>query len=237
MRYIVLDLETTGLDVKQDRITELGYVLYEEGRRRPLQMFAFFINQEAPLSQDIKDLTDIRDEDLVEFGRPAVQVLEDFVDFVHNSKAEFFAGHNAIRFDWLLLKEECLRHNVQLPQRPWLDTKIDLPLDYKPKSTSLSYMAADHQFLNPFPHMALTDVFTCGRLITKYLSDKLLAIINHPVLEVRAVVSFHDKEKAKQAGFYWDAERKYWVKSIRACNLPQEQNPHFQVVVTDDSGQ
>lgn len=232
-RFIVLDLETTGLDIEKDRITELGYVLFEEGNPTPLHMASCFIKQEAPLNQEIVALTGLTDEVLQEFGREPHVVFEEFLDFVHRAGAEFFAGHNAVSFDRPFLANELNRSHLTLPQLPWLDTKIDLPLTYKPKSTSLSYMAADHGFLNPFPHRAVFDSLTCGKLISLYKIDSLIDVIKSPMVEIRAVVSYDDRQKASKLGYFWDAQRKYWMKRIRQCNLQKEQKAaenQFQVI-------
>jgi DNA polymerase-3 subunit epsilon len=233
VRYIVFDLETTGLDVENSRITELGYALYERNNPVPLVMRADFIKQEAPLTEEIQQITGLNDEILEEFGRPPGEVFEEFYDFVHLAKPEFLAGHNAIGFDVPFLKNEMARNYFTLKELPCLDTKIDLPLKYKPRSTHLGYMAADHGFLNPFPHRALFDVLTTGKLISHYNLDLLVDIIKYPIIEVRAVVSFERKDFASKAGFYWDRDRKLWLKKIRSCNFEKEQHPEFQVVVVN----
>lgn len=230
MRFIVLDLETTGLDLENDKVTELGYALYEAGKPAPLYMASHFIKQEAPLTDEIIQITGITDDMLQEFGREPQVVFEEFLDLVHKARIEFFAGHNALGFDGPFLGNELKRHNLKLPELPWLDTKIDLPLSYSPKSTSLSYMAADHGFLNPFAHRALFDSLTCGVLISRYQVDKIVPIINSPVVEIRAVVSYDNRQKASKRGFYWDRDRKFWVKKVRECSLEKETNEDFQVV-------
>lgn len=232
MRYLVVDVETTGLDLTTSNIIELGYALYERGNPTPLVMKSDLVKVEGVLDEEITKITGITDEMLAEFGREPVDVFAEFLDMVHQTRPEFFAGHNALEFDKPILANNLKRANLQLPNLCWLDTRIDLPLEYNPKSVSLIYMAADHNFLNPFPHRALFDVLTCGKLISHYPFEKLLAIINSPIVRIRAVVSYDNRGKASKRGFRWDADNRIWVKTIRSISLPKEQSQaDFQIVI------
>src|SRR5690606_9794451 len=98
--------------------------------------------------------------------------------------------------------------------KPWIDTKCDIP--QKGKSSSLVYMAADHGFVNPFPHRALHDVFTMLKLAGHYDLDEALQLARSPYITLVAEVSFDDRDKAKSAGFHWDPKRKLWTQRVRA---------------------
>lgn len=232
MRYCVLDLETTGLDINRDRIIEIGYAIYDSSEKCPLVMRSHFILQDKPLNEEIKRITGIKDAMINEFGVSLAVALNELVVLIESCGVVAFAGHNALSFDKPFLKNEMSRVGLTLKELPWLDTKIDLPLDYAPKSTSLGYMAADHGFLNPFAHRALFDVLTCGVLISMYSIDKLADTIKSPLIEIRAVVTYDDRSKAQKRGYYWDPARKYWCKQMRECNFERErQEADFQVVV------
>ena len=93
-----------------------------------------------------------------------------------------------------------------------IDTVMDLPLDRaKFKSMKLPYLAADHGFVNPFPHRALFDVLTMFKIASQYDLDEILKLARSPRIIIRAVVSFDEKQKAKDAGFYLDGASKSWL--------------------------
>jgi DNA polymerase-3 subunit epsilon len=45
-----------------------------------------------------------------------------------------------------------------------------------------------------------------------------IARSNSPMIEIKAVVSYENRELAKRAGFGWDSQRRIWVKKIRECD-------------------
>ena len=60
--YICIDLETTGLNPKMDRIIEIGAVKIEKGVQTGV--YETFVNPGRQLEERIVQLTGIRDEDL-----------------------------------------------------------------------------------------------------------------------------------------------------------------------------
>jgi DNA polymerase III epsilon subunit-like protein len=224
VRYLCFDLETTGLDLDNDSITELGMALYQTGIKAPLWMQSTFLKQNKPLSQEIKDITGIDDWMLAEFGVAPIQAYEDFLDVIHVHKVELLVGHNAINFDRPMMKNCMARVGGKFPNLPLLDTKIDLPLAYRPKSTALVYMLADHGKLNHFPHRALTDAMSCGLLLEEYNVEDLVDLASSPVIEIRAAVSYDNRSLAQKQGYFWNPERKFWMKNIRQCNLQKERD-------------
>jgi len=234
MRYMCIDVETTGLDFINDRVTELGWAIFDHDDPSPLLQGSHMVKQAQCLTQDIIDITGLTDAKLQEFGKPLDVVLEEFVDKVHQHKVEFFVGHNALYFDKPMLESEFDRCAISMPKRNWLDTKIDLPLTYKPKSTSLNYMLADHAKLNYYPHRAIFDALSCNMLLQEYDINKIVDVIKYPLVEIRAVVSYDQKDLARKQGYYWNQDRKSWMKSIRECYLQREKDAalgQFQVVV------
>ena len=57
-RFIAFDVETTGLNPKEERIIELGAVLFENGQA--VQKFNTLVNAEVEVSEFISNLTHIR---------------------------------------------------------------------------------------------------------------------------------------------------------------------------------
>ena len=92
--FVAFDIETTGLDGENDRITEVGAVLYEGGRLT--RCFQSFVNPGRPIPPEITELTGITDRDVYDAPGEA-KVIAQLLDFVggrplvaHN--AEFDTG-------------------------------------------------------------------------------------------------------------------------------------------------
>lgn len=95
--YVVLDLETTGLDPKTDKIIEIGAVRVRDGAI--VDSFSSFINPGRGLSEKTRELTGITMEDLKE--APFIEdVLEQLLLFLGD---DILLGHN-ILFDYSFLK-------------------------------------------------------------------------------------------------------------------------------------
>ena len=105
----------------------------------------------------------------------------------------------------------------------WIDTMTDIPYPESIKTRALPYLAAEHGFLNPFPHRALFDVMTMIKIASMYDFDEILKYADSPNLWVRATVSFDDKQLAKDRHFKWDPTNKLWVKQVKEMNIEYEE--------------
>ena len=99
---VTLDIETTGLDPKRDRIIEIGAVRSENGVETA--EFQSFVNPGIPIPSFITDLTGIRDE-LVADAPTESKVITAFTDFVGESPV---LAHSA-RFDLAFLRAGGMR--------------------------------------------------------------------------------------------------------------------------------
>ena len=77
--YMVIDIETEGLDSKKHAIIEIAAVLVEADK---LTMFSSLINTGRSLNEEIIDLTGITNQCLIENGKPIEEVLLEFLDFL-----------------------------------------------------------------------------------------------------------------------------------------------------------
>ena len=99
---VTLDIETTGLDPKRDRIIEIGAVRSENGVETAV--FQSFVNPGIPIPSFITDLTGIRDELVADAPRVS-EVITEFADFVGKSPV---LAHNA-SFDLAFLRAGGMR--------------------------------------------------------------------------------------------------------------------------------
>ncbi len=110
---VCFDIETTGLNRKSDRITEIGAVVLRDGK--PAETFNTFADPGRILDPENIRLTGITDEMLR--GAPSQEeALRAFLDFVEDRP---LAAHNA-DFDMGFIAEGCRRYNI-----PFTNTSLD----------------------------------------------------------------------------------------------------------------
>src|SRR5574341_197309 len=100
--FVALDLETTGLDARRDRIIEIGAVKFENGKL--LGEWHTLINPGSPIPAYITRLTGISDHDVADAPAFAA-VVPRFREFIGNAP---IVGHN-VRFDLSFLAAGGLR--------------------------------------------------------------------------------------------------------------------------------
>ncbi|MFA6551419.1 MAG: 3'-5' exonuclease [Patescibacteria group bacterium] len=129
MQYIVYDFETTGLDYQKEQPIEIGVIkINEQGER---EEYDIFIKPPAPLSEDIKRITNITDEMLAEKGiglKPAMEALFYLLGMTKDAYAQdtLIIGHNIIGFDNLFLGKYAREYGYQLPpKKHFFDTAAE----------------------------------------------------------------------------------------------------------------
>ncbi|SFF99293.1 3'-5' exonuclease [Prevotella sp. KH2C16] len=103
---IVFDLETTGLDIVNDRIIQLSYIkVYPDGKE---ERESLFMNPEKPIPAMVSDLTGITDE-MVK-NAPTFKERSSYLN--EKFKGCDFAGYNSNHFDIPVLAEEFFRAGI-----------------------------------------------------------------------------------------------------------------------------
>ena len=103
---IVFDLETTGLDLVNDRIIQLSYIkVLPDGTELRKNIF---INPERSIPKEVVELTGITDDDVKE----APTFKEMAPDLNNEFRGCDFAGYNSNHFDIPMLAEEFLRAGI-----------------------------------------------------------------------------------------------------------------------------
>ena len=158
-RFVVFDLETTGLSPSNDKIVEIGAVRVENGKIT--ERYQRFINPEIPMPPAATKVNHITDEMLN--GYPPIKlVLPHFLKFVGN---DILAAHNA-RFDAHFLRAACTEYKLDLPKE-FFDT-MSLSV-YWPdlKDKKLESFLAAAGIKNKEAHRALEDAEATAELIIK----------------------------------------------------------------------
>ncbi len=147
--YISIDLETTGLNPKTDRIIEIGALKIINGQCEGT--FSTFVNPGRKLEQRIVELTGICDEDL-ESAPSIEQVLPTLIDFLGDLP---LLGHS-ILFDFSFLKKAAVNQKISF-EKQGIDTlKIARKYLSELEHRSLDYLCEYYQIAH-HAHRALED--------------------------------------------------------------------------------
>lgn len=131
---IFFDLETTGINVANDRIVELAYLRVDVNGKETTKTIR--INPGMPIPQKASDIHGITDEDVKDaptFGAIAKSLAKEF-------EGCDLAGYNSTKFDIPLLAEEFLRADVDidLKKRKFIDVQV-IFMKMEPRTLSAAY--------------------------------------------------------------------------------------------------
>lgn len=222
MKIVGIDFETTGLDPATDQVTEIGAVLFDWEGKIPLQILSCFVLTPKPLPEEIIRLTGITDEMLADFGRTEADAFSDLDWLIDRS--DYAMAHNGAEFDLKFYKQTCARLGRSPQDKLWLDSKTDIRYPESIITRSLGYLAAEHNFLNPFRHRAVFDVLTMLNVASNYDLQSIVARAMEPTVYARAIVTFDQKDKAKDRGYYWYPKGKIWWRSFKQSDYLAEKD-------------
>ena len=160
--YCVLDLETTGLSFRTEKITEVGIMKVKNGQ--VIDEFSCFVNPEKPIPQRVVEVTNITDE-MVKDAETIDKVFPKILDFVGDS---VLVAHNA-DFDIGFLKYNAKQLGYTL-NNTYLDTlrlARELFPDYK--KYKLGIIAENLGIKVEVAHRALDDVDTTVKVFNVML--------------------------------------------------------------------
>lgn len=112
--YVVVDLETTGLDPQRDGIIEFGAVKVSDGRFT--QSYSSLVNPGCKIGGFISELTGITNDMLAS----APSIADTLPDFIHFLGDSVVVGHN-VNFDINFICANC----VKILDRPFSNGFID----------------------------------------------------------------------------------------------------------------
>ena len=227
MRLLGIDIESSGLEPKADRIIELGVVLFDWDTKMPMAMLSELVdpkmeNEEFRLPEEITALTGITEAALEELGGFEKDVLAKLDAMA--ATAHFYVGHNANVFDRLFLEEAYRRNGMTLAEKPWIDTLTDIKFSESIKTRNLKHLAAEHNFLPGFSHRAVFDVLTMLKILGQYDLDAVIARAAEPMVYVQAMVDFANNQKAKDFSFRWNPDSKRWWKGMKQSDFEAEKS-------------
>lgn len=148
--YIALDLETTGLEAKQEKITEIAALKVVDGA--VTDRYVTFVNPKRRLGVYITQLTGITDEMLAD--APVIEdIIKDVVEFCGDLP---LLGHN-IKFDYSFLKHAAVNSRLVF-EKEGIDT-LTLCRAFMPGDTkrNLSCACSYYQVAQSTAHRAQAD--------------------------------------------------------------------------------
>ena len=159
--YVSIDLETTGLNPKRDRIIEIGAIRVEQGQI--VEEFSTFVDPGRKLEERITELTGIRDEDLAD----APQLDEVFPKLLEFMGELPLLGHS-ILFDYSFLKKAAVDRKITF-ERSAVDT-LQIARKYLPElpHRNLGYLCQYYEIPH-HAHRALEDAKATDRLFRKLI--------------------------------------------------------------------
>lgn len=201
--YVVVDLETTGLSAKDNRIIEIGAIKIKDGQVQ--EVFETFVNPGCSIPKRITEVTGINDSMVA--GAPYIET--EIVNFIDFSEELPLIGHNLL-FDYSFLKVNAINNKLAF-ERKGIDTlKIAREKLRELPGRSLDFLCQHFCIPDENHHRAVNDakatyelyklfcqmfeneneVFRPYELI--YKAKKQSPITDKQIKYLRALVSFHN---------------------------------------------
>lgn len=167
--YVIIDLETTGLDPINDRIIEVGAIRIVE----EIKDYSAIVKQEIDITEKIRDLTGISDEDIKK-GKAEEIVINELLDFIGQDS---LVGYN-INFDIKFINECLNRFGKSKVRNMTYDVMKYVKNDKLfLKNYKLETVVKEYGINEKVPHRALEDARIIQKLTEKL--DKLVKILEN----------------------------------------------------------
>jgi DNA polymerase III subunit epsilon len=162
-RWVVVDVESSGLDAVNDRLIAVGALAVVDGAVDLADSFEVVLRQEAPSDRDNIEVHGIGGTEQTEGEDPAV-ALAAFLDFV--GKDPLVAFHAP--FDSTMLRRAVDSHLGVAFKRPWLDLADVAPLAWPKYASRLSGLDDWLEAFSipvAFRHRAIADCLATAQLM------------------------------------------------------------------------
>lgn len=247
MPSLLLDVESTGLDTKKDRIIEFGIQVVDDNWE-PTQTFSYLVKgaDYPPLTADITRITKITQNDLDTLAL-SVQAATTMIDNICKSKEfDYVIAFNR-SFDEDIVKTEMARGAFtmlpginKLCNTPWICAMADVESNYDYKSWRLQHLALEYGVtVNPKQlHRAINDVELMRQMLVAANANphEMYKFQQTPWVFLQALIPapWTDNGKgvaeAKKMGYQWEVAKgtqeprheKCWVKRIKQHKLEDE---------------
>ncbi|NJL65175.1 MAG: 3'-5' exonuclease [Methylacidiphilales bacterium] len=219
---LIVDTETTALEVEQGQVIEVGAILYSVKHQTPIQQISTLL----PATQNpavninhisLEILLDISVE-TAEAGIKTIARMAKMADFIVAHNAEFDKKWFGRKNGEIILPKLL---NSQGEELRWICTcdDFEFPKQTRPRSSLVDLVLA-HGIGVYANHRALTDCQLIAALFDVMEDLQGLFIqATRPKARCIALVSYQERDLAKQAGFKWFPETKTWERIIAAEDI------------------
>ncbi|WP_202308536.1 3'-5' exonuclease [Mesorhizobium sp. L-8-10] len=224
---ILVDTETTGLEVTSDEVVEIAMlaVSYNEFGElgEPLRTFEGMQEPSIPLPETVTRITGLTSEALAG-ARIDANALTSFVE-----RADLIIAHNAA-FD----RPMCEKLNPSFARKPWACSATELPWSQLGhESSKLKYLLLENGYFYP-PHRALNDCYALLQLLSCHLGQegsafrKLVETARLPTFRVAVRAPFELRRVMRRRGYRWqpanDPLLGRWVRSVDQKTIDDERS-------------
>lgn len=164
VRWVVVDCETSGLDIARDRLLSVGAAAVQGGRIRLADRFSALVGQSEP-SDAANILVHGIGGDAQCAGRPLAEVMREFESYLGDARPVAFHAP----FDAGILRRHGLKRG-----HDWLDLATLMPVLYPqraPKESSLDPWLREFAITAPQRHDALGDALATAELFLVALAE------------------------------------------------------------------
>lgn len=230
IKLFIVDTEATGL-TENEKVCEVAATLYQIGDTKQETGAIASISTLLPvITNDAEHINGIAPELTQLTSVNALNLAAAFTRIIWELAltADYAIAFNA-EFDAplvnQLLKPELDALELDLS---WLCAMKDFNWGYPNVKANGSFKLVDLCLWMGIgistAHRAADDVRLLVECLNRHPSpmamvEKAIARAASPVVEIRALVSYDDRELAKTAGFIWDGSRRYWTKKLRECDM------------------
>jgi len=220
----VVDVETTGLDHKSDRVIEIAVrtVKFHKGKGDLVSIdesYSELQDPGFPISADTTEITGLTDQDLKGHNIDWAQVKTLL------NRCDLIIAHNA-GFDRPFIERELGEKISKVwacswKQIDWAEKGYDIK--------QLGLLCAYHGFFTD-AHRALNDVnallnllsFSAAETGTGYLTELFVNANRSQVKVVASGSPFESKDALKSQGYRWNPEGRSWSKVLYTDLVPKE---------------
>ncbi len=174
--FVVVDLETTGLDYHKDRVVSVGALRVRDGKVKLGEIFSELVNPGRDIPED-SILVHAIVPDMCRDARPAWEVFNDFLDFLGD---DILVAHHALVdlffLNWVMREQYGFRlQNLMVDTVLMCRTALIEPDFYGQrvgaKRCSLDALAERYNINVPERHTALGDALATALIFQRLLHE------------------------------------------------------------------
>jgi len=223
-QVLIVDTETTGLEPENAQVIEIGAILYSLRHQTTIQQTSVLLPAQDNPAENINRIKPAvlatLSPSVTELGMTTILKMARMADVIAAHNAEFDRKWFGARGSNGILLPNFVDANDSL--LPWVCTCNDFEWPYQNRpGQSLIELALAHGIGVYANHRALTDCQLLAALFDRMGNlQEMFERALRPKARFVALVSYDNRDLAKQAGFKWFSERKAWERIMLLEDAP-----------------